>query len=593
MTARALLSLALLLARACPGAVALSAHSPRDLEAHPAFQVVLSDQHLLNDTLADVLAQPLDAPPHSSPPKRHLLRSPGGQAFLCTVPAVTDEAKKRQDEQADKDAVIQAAERERGVQHGLALLEPMRQGCLYQKQNWFTYSFCYGNEIRQFHEIRVPGSVGPSEDPHHDAYTLGVAPEPSPPTGNSPSSRQELQIPSRLGGGDGIGWDEGGKYLTQTWEGGTICDRTGLPRTVEVQYHCNTQTLDRIALIRETSICRYVMLIHTPRLCGEPLFLEGHLKHQEPPATIECQPVVRKLRAQLTEGAATTSGTTAGSGAEGSEDTPKPVFIPAPVTPPDAPSTDYDSPPPPADGPDHDSVFAGVPGGAPKDPILGGEGENDDILVELVYDPETLEIESIVMDAGEDLYVESELRRQLRGERERGAGEAGAGEQEEQREEVTVESLEEFARLLHDTVADALRGVDRRRDGEDGAAPPAAAPPPPAGQQANPVDALIRALNAAKSPRTAGTDAAAAVAGVGGRKMQPGLHKYLQSFAKEKRAVQVPRAAVSEAHEKLRRGFERRWDEGEGEDGAAEKVAGAEDSTGRGEVAEAPMHVEL
>lgn len=99
----------------------------------------------------------------------------------------------------------------------------------------------YGSEIRQFHEIRVIGSVGPAEDPNSESYSLGIMPEATavsttPKYGSGSSAvRQEVQVPSRLGGGEGLGWDEGGRYLTQTWQGGTICDKTGLPREVEVQ----------------------------------------------------------------------------------------------------------------------------------------------------------------------------------------------------------------------------------------------------------------------------------------------------------------------------------------------------------------------
>ena len=127
--------------------------------------------------------------------------------------------------------------------------------------------------------MRVPGSNGPKEDPDADSYTLGMMPEPSfspQPKYGSGRHTAELQVPTTLGGGDGLGWDEGGRYLSQVWDAGTICDKTGLPREVEVQvrplspssrplpctcrlltlrtqYHCNTQTIDRIAHIRETS----------------------------------------------------------------------------------------------------------------------------------------------------------------------------------------------------------------------------------------------------------------------------------------------------------------------------------------------------
>lgn len=72
------------------------------------------------------------------------------------------------------------------------------------------------------------------------------------------------------------------------------------------QFHCNTQTPDRIFLIRETSICNYVMLIHTPRLCAEPIFLERRrgTGPDDSPAggggnqqieQVRCRPIVDRL----------------------------------------------------------------------------------------------------------------------------------------------------------------------------------------------------------------------------------------------------------------------------------------------------------
>lgn len=112
----------------------------------------------------------------------------------------------------------------------------------------------YGSEIRQFHEIRVAGAIGPSEDPDSEAYSLGLMPEstsvvkaPKYGSGSAAVLRQE-RIPARLGGGgeasQGLGWDEGGRYLSQTWTSGTVCDKTGLPREVEVQVSAFACPLD-------------------------------------------------------------------------------------------------------------------------------------------------------------------------------------------------------------------------------------------------------------------------------------------------------------------------------------------------------------
>ncbi|GAA5880028.1 hypothetical protein JCM1840_005295 [Sporobolomyces johnsonii] len=454
-----------LVALAAPSALALSAHSPRDLEALPAYSIVLNEHHaVLNSTVQDLLHEPLDTPPNSLPPKRHLLRTPSGQAFLCTVPPVTDESRLRAAEQAQHDALARQEERQRGLERGLALLEPMRGGCLYQKQNWFTYSFCYGSEIRQFHEIRTAGSVGPTEDPNSDTYILGQAPEPSVlssspkyGSGSAALAKKEARIPSRLGGGERMGWDEGGRYLSQVWEGGTICDKTGLPRTVEVQFHCNTQTIDRIALIRETSICRYVMLIHTPRLCAEPLFLEGANKNAQPASSIECRPVVSKLSGKVV-GKDGLEGEDEGRDGERGRRTldernaalhpPEPFLNPQQHASASASTSDDNAAAPPS---------SPASNSADDHPHESEHDHYVDATVTLVYDPETGQIESAVTEVGEDVFAESDLRRLLYSDEAEGEGagvaapggtvQGGGARREARDESVTVQDLEDMVKL--------------------------------------------------------------------------------------------------------------------------------------------------
>ncbi|KAK4058354.1 Aspartate aminotransferase, cytoplasmic [Microbotryomycetes sp. JL221] len=341
-----LLSLLTLLTayRAVERVDALSAHSPQDLYASPRYNVALRTNGVLNDTVAEMLHLHETQASSSQWSSVHVMRTPTGQAFICTIPKINQDdgndlvASSRH--KGPVDLVQLESQRHRGLERGLALLEPMKGGCLYQKQHWFTYSFCYGDKIRQFHEIRVAGSPAPTEDPHSEAYTLGYSPEPvgteQPKYGSGSNAITRPMIPATLGGGGGpstdaaalsgtsssggsestaLGSTEGGRYLSQIWEDGTICDKTNMPRTVEVQFHCNTQTIDRIALIRETSICRYVMIIHTPRLCSEAVFAEGRDASSEPIHQIECRPVVSKSRSTVDSAPRQHLGEEAGRGA--------------------------------------------------------------------------------------------------------------------------------------------------------------------------------------------------------------------------------------------------------------------------------------
>lgn len=544
-----------------------------------------------------------------------MLRTPSGQAFLCTVPVVTEE-RKTVDAQAEKDALVQAAERDRGLANGLALLEPMRNGCLYLRQGWFTYSFCYGSEIRQFHEIRVAGAIGPAEDPESEAYSLGQMPEstsvvkaPKYGSGSAAVLRQE-RIPARLGGGgeasQGLGWDEGGRYLSQTWSSGTVCDKTGLPREVEVQFHCNTQSIDRIAWIRETSICRYVMLIHTPRLCAERLFLEGRTDTVAPAAPIECQPVVRQLPKEIAgEEEATSSVQKAATTDEGvvrtELDTPE---EPAPLV---APSEEPVQPEQLDEHLDDDQ----------EDFVDDASYEEEqETMLTLVYDPETGEIESAVTDSGEDVFLDSALRRMLFGEddaTEIAATDVRSGQsrnEEEPHGHMEADGgIADLRQLIHDSISDALRTYAAQSQGGAAVAPAAGEAGAEAAQlQATPpllhqpLDEVVQSLlEAVRTPQQEeeedqteaqlGTDKkqqqqqrpvqqreqGSTPKQQQNKMMQPGLHRYLQQFERERKTVQVPQKAVlgSDEHERLKRRFARRYDEAQHHDERAESGSSA------------------
>lgn len=80
------------------------------------------------------------------------------------------------------------------------------------------------------------------------------------------------------------------RYLVQRWGEGTVCDKTGRHREIEVQFHCSTTTTDTIMFVKETSTCKYSLVIHTPRLCGEPGFKSR--SEQTEAAPIRCRQIM-------------------------------------------------------------------------------------------------------------------------------------------------------------------------------------------------------------------------------------------------------------------------------------------------------------
>ncbi|KAJ2844833.1 Protein OS-9, partial [Coemansia brasiliensis] len=46
------------------------------------------------------------------------------------------------------------------------------------------------------------------------------------------------------------------------------------PREVEIQFHCDPNSPERIVHVEEVAICQYLMVINTPRLCADPSFYD-------------------------------------------------------------------------------------------------------------------------------------------------------------------------------------------------------------------------------------------------------------------------------------------------------------------------------
>jgi protein OS-9 len=59
------------------------------------------------------------------------------------------------------------------------------------------------------------------------------------------------------------------------------------------KFHCSASIMDSIMFVKETSTCKYVLVVHTPRLCGEPGFKSRI--DQTADAPIRCREIVDKI----------------------------------------------------------------------------------------------------------------------------------------------------------------------------------------------------------------------------------------------------------------------------------------------------------
>ncbi|XP_061543847.1 protein OS-9 isoform X1 [Phycodurus eques] len=147
------------------------------------------------------------------------------------------------------------------------LLSPMREPpCLVLTKDWWTYEFCHGQHIRQYHleDSEIKG----------DILFLGYFESEFDWRNESAKASKQHRLK---------------RFHSQTYVNGSKCDINGNHREAEVRFVCEDGSGDYIARVDEPQSCRYVLTIHTSRTCQHPLL--------RPPSTakpqgITCQPAL-------------------------------------------------------------------------------------------------------------------------------------------------------------------------------------------------------------------------------------------------------------------------------------------------------------
>ncbi|KAI0010098.1 glucosidase II beta subunit-like protein-domain-containing protein [Xylariaceae sp. FL0662B] len=198
--------------------------------------------------------------------------------YLCAIPVIESppELNKTATELAKAE---EARERARASSHGWDLMNGLDGTCLYYMSGWWSYSFCYGQDVVQFHALPASVKHGPPmRDPNTAEYVLGRAADPhstsrSSRRGQSPQPNDKGQPAGVTPPNTELQIKGDQRFLVQKMGDGTICDLTGRERTIEIQYHCSPgSTQDRIGWIKEVTTCAYLMVVHTPRLCDDVAF---------------------------------------------------------------------------------------------------------------------------------------------------------------------------------------------------------------------------------------------------------------------------------------------------------------------------------
>ncbi|XP_068171264.1 protein OS-9 [Antennarius striatus] len=147
------------------------------------------------------------------------------------------------------------------------LLSPLHSAqCLVKTKDWWTYEFCHGQYIRQYHleDTEIKG----------DILFLGYYESEFDWSNETAKASKQHRLK---------------RYHSQTYVNGSKCDLNGNPRETEVRFVCEEGSGDYIARVDEPQSCRYVLTVHTSRTCQHPFL--------QPPSTskpqgIVCQPAL-------------------------------------------------------------------------------------------------------------------------------------------------------------------------------------------------------------------------------------------------------------------------------------------------------------
>jgi len=240
---------------------------------HSQFEISIQAKPVLIDNRYDNDLQSGDSSltpkAASNMPDNHIiLGSKYGQLYQCALPA---------------DAIKEDGETSKAAsaKDVIKLLGPLKHGpCLFYTKGWWSYEFCYGLEIKQYHfeNGAIQGDIiylGKFESDYNWTKTEeGEAAM----TGSKGKTKQVQR-----------------KYHSQYYVNGSHCELMDDLRKTEVRFKCDEKlgvsTMDVISEIEEPSTCTYLFTISTNRLCSHPRFKEEKSGHASP---ISCSPALSK-----------------------------------------------------------------------------------------------------------------------------------------------------------------------------------------------------------------------------------------------------------------------------------------------------------
>ncbi|KAF9411237.1 Protein OS-9, partial [Podila epigama] len=227
-----------------------------------------------------------------------IMTKPDGSRWSCRVPSTPAHAPPT----PQKSHQEIEREEQQYIRRGLELLDHLPGKCLISTFRSWTYEFCYGDYIRQFYESDSDEHRRPRQGA--PVYILGRF---KSPTSDSTDFKRTHKDPSLkpwmiMDMSTAFETSHDRNYLVQNWRHGDICDMTNHPRSIRFQ--CARISEDRIHSVTEPSICTYIIVISSPRLCSDPAF---RVVRPAAPEAIQCTPLAVDTNVQVHAAADTTT----------------------------------------------------------------------------------------------------------------------------------------------------------------------------------------------------------------------------------------------------------------------------------------------
>ncbi|TMW60288.1 hypothetical protein Poli38472_000330 [Pythium oligandrum] len=162
-----------------------------------------------------------------------------------------------------------------------SLLRPLAESrtCIKRNEGWWTYEFCFGHGIRQYHreadgKITAEFSLGSYDDAQNTELEASGASLVS----EHIDATHDVSRPA----------------FVEMYTGGTHCKEFDVakPRKSKVYYYCSQGGMNHhILAVKETQTCTYAIKISSPVVCDHPHFITEEQKSEEKTEVVHCVPV--------------------------------------------------------------------------------------------------------------------------------------------------------------------------------------------------------------------------------------------------------------------------------------------------------------